>query len=147
MTIDKLIQNTQKLNFNQIIGDVLHDSSQSLVFAQQKQMLRGETVEQGKKIGKYKSKSYRKKKFDMNPLAGYGNVDLKLTGIFQKNIKIYFFSTSFFFTSTDSKTKKLTGDYGEDIFGLNPKSRKPVIKEDITPKGVQIIKNIIYGVS
>lgn len=145
MTIDKLISNTKALNFDTIIGDVLHDNSQSLVLSQQQQMLRGETAEAGKKIGKYKNKSYRKKKFEMNVLAGYGNVDLRLTGIFQKSIKLYFFSKSFFFTSSDSKTKKLTGKYGEDIFGLNPKSRKPVIKDTVAPNATEVIKNKILS--
>jgi hypothetical protein len=145
MTIDRMINNVKSLNFNEVIGNALHKSSDDLVIAQQQQMLRGETAMQGQKIGKYKSKSYRKKKFDMNPLAGYGNVDLKLTGIFQKNIKIYFFSESFFLTSTDSKTAKLVGAYGEEIFGLSPKSRKPIITKKIAPVGRLLIKQHILS--
>jgi hypothetical protein len=140
--INHFIENLKAVDFEDVIKGVMSDTQTELVTAQQKQMLSGKTATGGK-IGKYKSKSYRKFKFSMNVLAGYGNVDLRLTGEFQRNIKVYFFSRAFFFKSTDEKNQKLTQDYGEDIFGLNDKSSNSYIKETLTPEGRKRIRQMI----
>lgn len=135
-----MISKAQKIDFNQIVSDSLYAISPQLVKAQQVQMLRGENA-LDKKIGKYKGKAYRNKKFNLNPLAGYGNVDLKLTGSLHREIKIYFFSKSFFFNSTDPKTEKVIGRYGgaEAVFGLNKKFTKQVTFDYLTPEGIKRI--------
>lgn len=134
-----MISSMKSLNFTEIIKEVVSDSKDDLVDIQKKQMLRGEASD-GSKIGKYKNKYYRRKKFNLNPLAGYGNVDLRLTGEFQRNIKVFFFSDSFFFESSDSKSIKLQEMYGEEIYGLNVKSDKIVAKDIIQPKANQKIQ-------
>lgn len=140
--INKLIKNLTAVDFEQAISDALHDNAPALVKEQQDQMLHGENA-LGEKIGKYKNKYYRRKKFDMNPLAGYGNVDLKLKGEFQRNTKVFFFSRSFFFNSTDAKRDKLVGSYGEEIFGLNKKYTKQTSKDIVAPEAtLRVIKQI-----
>lgn len=138
-TIDKLIRNARQIDMERTVSDTMHATQGELVDAQQEQMLGGKDSE-GERIGKYKNKYYRRKKFNMNPLAGYGNVDLRLTGEFYRNIKIFWFSSSFFFESTDEKNDRLVEKYGEDVFGLNKKSRKGYVRDVLTPEGRRSIK-------
>ena len=141
--INRLISNLKSIDFAEAIADTLQKHSTELVGEQQDQWLHGENS-QGEKIGKYKNKIYRRKKFDMNPLAGYGNVDLRLKKEFYRNTKVYFFSRSFFFTSTDDKKEKLTAKYGEEIFGLNKKYIKKTSKEIVQPGATLYIINQIH---
>jgi hypothetical protein len=128
--IRQLINNVKRLDVKDVIKEAVVKSEPKLLELQKKQWLRGETSITGTKIGKYRSgKYYKRKKFNMNSLAGYGNVDLRLTGEFHRNTKIFFFDTSFFFKSTDWKHEKLTKDYGERIYGLNSKSIREVTKD------------------
>jgi hypothetical protein len=141
-TIGRLINNLNSVSINTVVRDTLASNQDGLVAAQQKQMLQGKNSA-GAIIGKYKNKKYRALKFNMNPLAGYGNVDLRLKGEFQRNIKVYFFSTSFFFKSTDSKYERLTEKYGEIIWGLNKKTTQEVSKKTIAPSARTAITKLI----
>lgn len=58
----------------------------------------------------------------MNPLAGFGNVDLIYSGSFVSKLFLKSYSNNprgYIFDSTDSKTDNLVGKYGLDILGLN----------------------------
>ncbi|HYD90288.1 MAG TPA: hypothetical protein VEA37_02235, partial [Flavobacterium sp.] len=79
MKIGEIRQKFKELDFRQITGDALEATKSEIVEYQKAQMLHGEDVNGGK-IGKYKSKDYARRKFNMNPLAGYGNVDLRYKG-------------------------------------------------------------------
>ena len=54
----------------------------------------------------------------MNSLAGFGNVDLKLTGDFQFELFVDVRADTFVIDSADEKSQKLKSKYGEMIFGL-----------------------------
>jgi hypothetical protein len=82
----------------------------------------------GERIGKYRSKPYAEKKNSMNGLAGMGNVDLILTGAFEKGIFAQSEGDTLEIGSTDTKTEMLTTKYGEEIFGLMDDSI-----QDVTP--------------
>lgn len=138
-TITRLIKNHSRINIAELVKEAVEDNKEDLVLSQLQQMIEGRTAT-GKKIGKYKNKKYKQKKFDLNPLAGYGNVDLKLQGYFHKGVKVFFFSTSFFFKSTDWKNDILTEKYGEDIWGLMPKKIKYISIKKVKPL---VIKRIL----
>lgn len=96
-----------------------------------------------KRIGGYQNGEYANEKNQMNPLAGFGNVDLIYSGSFSS--KLFLKSTnpkSFIFDSTDNKTDNLVGKYGLDILGLNKdwfnKRQKDIYKYTLV---YQIIKN------
>jgi hypothetical protein len=95
------------------------------------------------RIGGYQNGEYANEKNQMNPLAGFGNVDLIYTGSFSS--KLFLKSTNprlFIFDSTDNKTDNLVGKYGLDILGLNQewfeKRQKDIYRYTLV---YQIIKN------
>lgn len=145
MDIDQLINNVKKIKPLQIIKDSMAATESRLIEAQQLQMLSGKTSE-GKLIGKYKNPKYAIKKFNMNSYAGFGNVDLRLSGEFQRNTKVYFFSTAVIFKSTDQKTPKLVDRYGEQIFGLNADNIKFYSFNYLTPEANKRFTNALHGV-
>lgn len=100
---------------------------------QLKQMRAGKNAD-GKRIGKYRNNAYAKKKNEMNPEPGLGNVDLILTGEFSRNIfaqsdggVMEIASGEFsrhIFAQNDSKSQMLEEKYGESIFGLSDKFKE-----------------------
>lgn len=74
----------------------------------------------GKRIGGYQNGEYANEKNQMNPLAGFGNVDLIYSHSFTSKLFLkQYESNSYIFNSTDNKTDNLIGKYGLDIMGLN----------------------------
>ena len=128
-SINDLLKRLQAVNIPREAEEALIDSSQELVNAQKDQLLRG-IRKDGKLIGKYKNKAYAAKKAALNPLAGLGNVDLKLTGQLYKDVFVDVRSDVFVLDSADIKTGGLIKKYG-DPFGLTPQSRETVIKEKL----------------
>lgn len=73
-----------------------------------------------KRIGGYQSGEYAHLKNQINPFAGFGNVDLIYTGSFVSKLFVRpYYSRAFLFDSSDSKTGNLIGKYGLDIMGIN----------------------------
>lgn len=95
----------------------LKETSTDYVQVQKDQMIVG-VGGLGQNIGKYRSAAYARKKYAMSPLAGYGNVDLRLTGSFQEKIKADASAEGFSVYSTDSKNSMLEQKYGKSIFTL-----------------------------
>lgn len=72
------------------------------------------------RIGGYQSGEYANLKNQMNPFAGFGNVDLIYSGSFVSKLFVRpYYSRAFLFNSSDSKTGNLIGKYGLDIMGIN----------------------------
>lgn len=76
------------------------------------------------KIGQYSKtplgQDYAVYKNRVNPLAGFGYVDLMLTGSFTNRLFLKSYGNRLFeFGSTDNKTGNLLGKYGNEIMGLN----------------------------
>jgi len=138
--INATISKMDRLDLKKVVSDSLHKISPQLLGAQKEQLLRGQNAVDGT-IGKYKSQKYKAKKLVLNPLAG-GKVDLKLTGTLHREIKLYFFSSSFFFRSTDPKANDVLGRYGgeEMVMGLNKKFTKKVSYQFLTPEAIREIK-------
>lgn len=86
----------------------------------------------GEKIGRYKSDAYARKKYAQSPLAGYGYVDLRLTGAFQNSRVIDVRGNDVVFSAGDSKAPALEEKYGPTIFGLTEDS-----KDEVRPELVQ----------
>jgi len=114
-------------------------SEPEILREQRIQLLEGKKAN-GQPIGKYRSLKYAAKKAQQNPLAGFGNVDLNLTGAFQSAVFLSVTSTSFIFESPDEKTAMLIGKYG-DPFGLSYASRVIVINERLRKEFIFIIQN------
>lgn len=124
MDINQLIYNTDSLNVNEAVENAFIDISKNLIDAQKDQLIHGQ-LSTGKKTGLYKLKAYEIKKHAMNPLAGLGHKDYKLTGDFQRGIFVDVRATELVFGSLDIKTESILSSKhndGDNIMGLNKES-------------------------
>jgi len=142
-TIETLISNLSSVDFNNIIEESITDTSQQLVQAQRNQMLHGKNVF-GELIGKYRSEPYARKKYKMNSLAGFGNVDLRLENNFQKDIFVDPRDNSVVIDSGNEKTEKLIEKYGKEIFGLNKDYASGYSTNDMGPVATKKIIQQIH---
>lgn len=138
-TLLQLYNRIQRVKEDEVIEETMDQSSPVITEKQREQMLTGVNSE-GKKIGKYRSPAYARKKNAMNPLPGLGVPDLRLTGQFYKGIYTEIRGDKIITDSTDEKTQDLADKYGENIFGLN-KDKKAEAVEKIKPVLVQNMKN------
>lgn len=101
-----------------MVKDVMIQNSDVAIELNQSQLWKGQTST-GRKIRKYRSKSYAKFKLGLNPL---GVTDLKLTGSFWG--KMYMDGSVFppRIDSSDKKRDEIVDNYGEDIFGIQSKN-------------------------
>ena len=113
-----MLQAALKLNTPEVIEKVMMDSAEDYKNLQRNQMLHG-LNSKGQKIGKYRNPIYARMKAQLNPLAGEGNVDLKLTGDFQSDMFLDVRGDTFIVDSADEKSQQLQTRYGEEIFGLD----------------------------
>lgn len=143
-TIGHLINNLKAVNFNEVIEQAVEITAKDLSRKQQDQMLHGLNAE-GDKIGKYKNPRYAEKKYAMNPLAGKGNVDLKLTGAFQKDIVVDAREISVVIDSADVKSAMLQKKYGK-VFGLNKEYAGSYASQQMGPAATKIIISQIHKV-
>jgi len=99
----------------------------------------------GTKIGKYKSEKYAAKKLAQNPLAGSGNVDLKLTGEYHEELFVDVREQTLVIDSAASadKIENIIGKYGDPL-GLNETSLneyKPISNKALNKKIIQKIRS------
>lgn len=92
------------------------------------QLERGEDRD-GDRLRQYRSEEYAFEKQRMNPLPGFGNPDLKLTGSFHDKFFLSVSKNTLLISSRDSKRDELVAKYGEQIFGLNRENLEEVDQE------------------
>lgn len=144
MTIDNLISRIEKLSIKQTVEDGLEATKEELIKLQRLQMLKGERSD-GKKIGKYKNDRYAAKKAAQNPLAGFGNIDLKLTGDTHAAIFADVRENSVVIDSADMKTLFLVERFGESIFGLKPENASEYSLNYLGPDVTKRIVKKLHG--
>lgn len=127
-TINSLLTAVQSVDLQFLIESSLTETSEDYKGLQRQQMLKG-LKSDGTLIGKYRSQTYANKKASMNPLAGQGNVDLKLTGSFYNEIFTDVRSDSIVVDSADQKSAALQEKYGETIFGLDDDSKSEYVEQ------------------
>jgi hypothetical protein len=140
-TVKAMIERLRAFDVDKEFKIILGQNNQELVKSQQKQMLHGLNSE-GKAIGAYKGVVYAEEKYAMNPLAGKGIVDLKLTGDFYNAIFTDITGDSIIFDSSDDKTENLEGRYDKHgkIFGLNAASKKELINQILFPELLSVTR-------
>tara|TARA_R110000772_G_C13310310_1_gene440369 strand:- start:37661 stop:38116 length:456 start_codon:yes stop_codon:yes gene_type:complete len=89
-----------------------------------------------KLLPRYSRVRYALRKNQLNPLAGLGTPDLKLTGEFYDKFFLTTKSKQVEFNSSAEHTKHLVKRYGstQDIFGLNTKNAAILNNEILFPK-------------
>jgi hypothetical protein len=138
-SIEKMIATMEAVNISAIVADAMYNTKNDIIQLQVEQMYSGKRSD-GKLIGKYKNKVYAAKKYSLNPLAGFGNVDLRLTGDFQDYIIADVRENSVVFSSEDDKTIDLVEKYSDDIFGLSTPYAKEYATNYLGPEGIKLIK-------
>jgi len=116
--------NLRKLDVQALIVDTLKELEVSFLDANIDQLRHGKRSTGGQ-IGKYASADYAAMKYAENSLAGLGNIDLILTGVFSKGITIRFEPTKMVFDSTGKEKENgvdLLYHYGDDVLGLSDES-------------------------
>lgn len=78
----------------------------------------------GDLIGMYRFEDYAELKNVMNSYAGFGNVDLTLTGALGRGIKISPFGDDYEVFSSDWKYDKIVEKYGEINFNISEPERE-----------------------
>jgi hypothetical protein len=138
-TIEDVTKSWASLNFIDEVLSTMSDMSRELADQNRLQLKKGQTAKGGK-FNEYASDTYASMKNRMNPLPGFGNPDLFLTGKFASEIRLIVSLSEGDMGSTDTKESKLESMYGADnIFGLNDESLGEV-KNDFANKLVDNIK-------
>lgn len=140
MTIDRIIANTEALNFNEVIKESVDETAQEIIAYQQQQLYAGL-----KSDGQTIFPSYTLRTEELKAAKGqeYDRVTLKDTGAFYAGIQVRAGATGVSITSTDSKTGPLEAKYGTEIFGLNEDSAAKYSENDLTPLATKKIKEQI----
>lgn len=142
-TIDHLIRNLESVKMPDVIHDAVVETTDDMKRLQRFQMLTGEAADDTK-IGKYRNPVYAKQKFAQNPLAGLGNVDLRLKGDFYREILVDARVNSVVIDSADEKTQALINKYGEEIFGLNTEFSSEYATQHMGPVASDTIRKQIH---
>lgn len=113
---------------------VLKEHTAEIEDAVREQHLAGEsTAAQDEPLGIYRNPLYARMKHMMNSAAGYGVVDLELTGAFHDSIRVTVTRSGVTITASDPKTKELLEKYGDDILNLNAERRQQFIDDILRP--------------
>jgi hypothetical protein len=140
ITMREMKERWETLDLQQEGANVINESQQNqetISELNREQLTKGLNKE-GEKLRKYYDKGYAEMKEGMNPIPGYGNPDLKLTGDFYDSFETIADREDITITATDEKTSMLIEKYnksGGDIFGLSSESID-VVREDILHPGL-----------
>jgi hypothetical protein len=103
----------------------------------------GKTPEGGV-IGLYRSEIYADYKYGENPNAGFGNVDLTLTGALGRGIRISGFNEEYEIYSEDSKYEDIKDKYGEYNFNISEQEQIELFKRIVNAVNLKILQET-YG--
>lgn len=98
----------------------------------------------GNRLKPYANDRYAAKKTEMNPLPGFGNPDLYLTGDWSNNIETQRSGTSLQTASSDEKNKMLIKKYGYAVLIPGGKFKASFVQENLQPDFIKEIKLIIF---
>jgi len=126
----ELIADLEQVNIKETALVVMKANAKEFTMLNQAQMLegKGKTKNIGKYSGSPLGRKYSKMKKSMNPLAGEGNVDLRLTGSYYRGMRMEMKGDDIEMDSSDSKADDLLAKYGGNIYGLNEKNM-PIFTE------------------
>lgn len=131
-TIKALLDRFQNLDAGSIAVDATVETADQLADLNTEQMHKGFNAE-GDPIGEYRSEIYAEEKHRMNPLPGFGRVDLRLTGAFYEGMYVRIEGDTIIEGSTDEKEEALQKKYGKIIFGLSAPFKREYLNEFLRP--------------
>jgi hypothetical protein len=98
----------------------------------------------GDHLDEYKSFRYAEDKHFLNPVPGFGNPDLFVTGDFYAGIKGRISGSQILEKSSDIKNDRLVADY-PGIFGLGGRFKVEFVKDKYAPAFYIEAKKRIFG--
>jgi hypothetical protein len=123
-TVTELLKTLEKVDPQAIAVKVFNKNKKFFIMLNQGQLLKGKR-RTGAKVGTYKSGEYaRWKKETVSAVAGFGNVDVKVTGAFYKGLNPFIEGEDVSMESTDQKAPDLEQRYSEEMYGLDDKNIK-----------------------
>jgi hypothetical protein len=140
VTIAALNRRVKALSVTEVSTESIEATKTEFLDAQRDQLLHGKRPD-GSPIGKYKNPAYARKKYAMNPLAGFGNWDLRLKGDYQNALFVDVRDDSYVVDSADSKAGDIDKRIGDPL-GLGGVYRQGYI-DKLEPVLINKIKEII----
>lgn len=122
-TILGMIRKFESIKLRAQVPIIIEETKDVLISLNQEQLLKG-VDSNGETLLPYRNQNYALYKNSLNPLAGMGTPDLKLSGQFFKEWVVKVSNSEMEFDSNDSKTPNLVKKYGDTVFGLSEESRK-----------------------
>ena len=131
-TVADLLKTLEKVDVGFEAEEAINKTAETIVAKQKDQLLHG-LREDGSLIGEYKNNGYAAKKFSMNPLAGLGNMDWKLTGDTYKSIFVDVREDIYLIEIADHKAASLFERFG-DPTGLTGESQDDYVEKTLEPQ-------------
>lgn len=141
MNISQLVKKLKAMEMGlvSILAAAMEKHKEELIFLNQQQLYERGTDGEGKKLKRYKNKSYAKKKHRLNPLPGLGVPDLFLKGNLLDSMTLKTQGESFNINSSLYYAKYIFKNYGEQVFKLTKGSKRQGWKI-IKPTVLKLIK-------
>lgn len=122
MTISELQKNVQKINIQKMFEQIIEEKEKEILEINKDQLEKGKNIKNQKIKPKYKNEPYAKKKQKLNPKAGFGTPDLKLSGEFQ-NLMFLKKKGKKYIPESKAKHFKYLKKY-KDVLGWSDKGEK-----------------------
>lgn len=144
-TIRNLANRFKALDFELIKQQALIETAPQIIPEMTEQQMRLGQRSDGEMIGYLKDKHYAEGKTLSGGLAPPGEVDLRLTGAFQKSIRTVVTKLTLKTYSLDTKAPKLEKWYGQLIYGANKQNLSKYATEDLRPVLFEKLKSATVG--
>lgn len=134
-TIASLNRRIQSVNFKEVVVISMEQTKDEMVKLNQDDLSVSLLSTSNPITPRYRSGAYAKTKFALNPAAGLGSPDLKVTGAFYRGIYVTVDLASYSYTmgSNDEKATSLQLKYTPKIFGLTYDSKSIYALQTLRP--------------
>lgn len=142
----ELVRRVENFDLIEEAKEVLRENPDEIPRLIRMQMYSGIHGGTGGKIGRYKDPAYAVMKHELNPDAGLGNVDLRLTGEHYSGIEARLTGGNGIEThSRDKKGEWLADRYGDEIYRLTGESTGALRRDILSPGLVQKWRQKVGG--
>jgi hypothetical protein len=135
-TIDDLYQAVDRIRLRDELPELIRQTGTEIALKVEAQLQKGEQSTGEKIKPEYGSPIYASKKYNLNPLAGYGTPDLKLTGEYYKGIGVAIISDTEYAIESDVPyaNNNSLSKYGDNVLRLSEQSKEEYIEETLALK-------------
>lgn len=142
-TIHQFASRFAKIDIQAELPNIIEEVAPEMIAYNQQQLYRSSVDRFGKSLKQYQLPSYSLYKYRKNPLPGLGRPDLNLTGTLYRGMYVKVDARSYLLGSIDRKEPKIEQKYGKDIWGLTRESKSKLARNDVRPRLLGYIRNIL----